>query len=490
MFVRIGAAVAVSAIATAARAETSAPEEAAPEQVLSVGAPGFTWTPKYAADRYRLPPPYTDPAFVKGPVPQPDKAYFIALAEVVGIDLAIWGYDYLTGAPFAQISIDSISDNLSKGWIVDTDDFWANGLLHPIHGNLTFNAARTLGLNFYESFAYSFLGSFIWEQFLEIQPPSMNDQVNTPFGGTILGESLFRISRLILDSGGYKPSGWRQFFAFLVNPVGGLNRLAFGDKYRGELLLPESWIGEFNFGAVVLGSDKVGGSGETQPSIGPWASFGAHVVYNVPGTPGISLKKPFDHFELSGSISLTNQATATMMIRGLLLGDPIGEGGDFGGLWGLFTSYDFIAPEIFRVQGFGLGPGVSLMKRWDWFELHGTTLVEFLPWSGGGSTQPLGVRDYHYGPGGDIELLFRLHFSDRVTLRLEGREYWITGFYASGQSENITYAKADTTVRIYDVHGASVSFDFTHRQAHYPFEPQIYDRAAVLSVYYTFLQGW
>src|SRR5438270_3843280 len=205
---------------------------------LAVAIDASEPAPKDSSPRFRLLPPYADPGFVSGPAPPPDKSYLIALAEVIGIDTLVWAIDYSSGKPYAKISLDSIKQNFDKGWIIDTDDFWANSLMHPLHGNLNYNAARSLGLNFYESFGYAFLGSLIWEQFAEIQPPSMNDQVNTPFGGTMLGETLFRMSRLILDSGGYQPGGWRQFFAFLINPAGGVNRLLFGNKYRGELLLP------------------------------------------------------------------------------------------------------------------------------------------------------------------------------------------------------------------------------------------------------------
>ncbi|MGZ3481276.1 MAG: DUF3943 domain-containing protein, partial [Myxococcaceae bacterium] len=108
--------------------------------------------------RFRLLPPYADPAFPKSPVPPPAKNYWFALGEVVFIDAFIWGIDYASGKPYAKISLDSISQNFSKGWIIDTDDFWANQLMHPLHGNLTYNAGRSMGLNFYESFAGAFIG--------------------------------------------------------------------------------------------------------------------------------------------------------------------------------------------------------------------------------------------------------------------------------------------------------------------------------------------
>ena len=477
-----------ASVAVQASAMADAPSSAV--NLPALAAPTLGYNP----NRYRLPSPYSNPAFDTGPGEPKRKAYILALTEVVGIDLAIWGFDYLTGAPFAQITTQTIKDNFRKGWIIDTDDFWANSLMHPVHGNLTYNAARSLGLNFYESFAYSFLGSYLWEQFMEIQPPSINDMVNTPFGGSLLGEALYRMHRLILDGSGYSPGFLRQALAFVINPMAGINRMMFGNKYRGELLLPESWMGEFRFGAVLAGSNHTGGPGASSISIGPWASLAARIVYNVPGTPGLVLEKPFDHFDFDASIALGGgaaaQPSASLRIRGLVVGDTLSLGDEPGGFWGLFTSYDFIAPQVFRVQGFGGGPGVALAKRWGWFEQHATIVAEFMPWAGGGTTQTLGVRDYHYGPGVNAVVELRSHITDRWIVRLEGRQYWISGWYSSGQSENISYLRTGTTVRIYGMHGVAAALDWSYRQARYPFQQDITNRASLFSLFYSILQGW
>jgi hypothetical protein len=445
-------------------------------------------------NRYRAPAPYSDPAFPAKPVPPPDKSYLIPLAEVLFIDGAIWSWNYAAGKEFARISWNSIEQNFDKGWIIDTDDFFANQLMHPVHGSLNYNAARSSGLGFYESFGYAFFGSLIWEQFLEIQPPSVNDQVMTPAGGSLVGEVLFRMYRLVLDSGGYAPSGWRQFFAFWLSPVAGGNRLLFRDRFRGELLLPRSWMGEFRFGGLVSGSNRSRLIEVKEIDIGPWFSVATDIIYGVPGTPDLSLDHPFDHFTLSASVSfngdITTRPTATLQVRGLLLGEPVVFGDKPDGLWGLFVSYDFIAPAVFRVAGFGLGPGMSLRKRWDWFDLYGTLVAEALPWAGGGSTVPLGVRDYHYGPGGSLSLELRGHFLDRVVARLSGREYWLSGSYAQGESEDISYAQAEITVRIYGMHGVSGALDWAARRARRAMQSDVLQHGSNFTLYYTILQGW
>ncbi|MFL5374802.1 MAG: DUF3943 domain-containing protein [Myxococcales bacterium] len=445
--------------------------------------------------RYRTPPPYADPAFPATPVPPPDKSYLIPFGEVLFLNTAIWSWNYAAGKEFAKISWHSIQQNFDKGWIVDTDDFWANQLMHPIHGNLTYNTARSTGLGFYESFGYAFFGSFLWEQLAEIQPPSLNDQVMTPAGGSLVGEALFRMYRLILDSGGYAPSGLRQFFGLLVNPVAGGNRLLFKDRFRGSLLLPPSWMGEFRLGGLVSGSNRNRALSVKEVDIGTWFAIGTDIVYGIPGTPGLELENPFDHFTLAASLSfngdMAEHPTATLQVRGLLLGETVTFGeGEPDGLWGLFTSYDFIAPAVFRVAGFGVGPGMSLRKRWDWFDLYGTLVAEALPWAGGGSTVALGVRDYHYGPGGSLALEFRGHLSDRAIVRLSGREYWLSGSYAQGEAEDISYAQAALTFRVYGMHGITTALDSSARRARRPMRADVLQHAANFTLYYTILRGW
>ncbi len=443
--------------------------------------------------RFRLLPPYARPDFVGAPVPPPDKSYLIPLGEVLLLDTMLWGADYATGKPYAKISFSTIGQQFTKGWILDTDDFWANGMLHPMHGAFNYNAARSTGLGFYESFGYAFLGSAIWEQFLENLPPSINDQIYSPFGGTLLGESLYRMSRLVLDSGGYKPSPLREFFSFLLSPPAGVNRLMFGDRYRGELLLPASWMGELRAGSVIAGSSSSSVVAPHDTDVGPWASFAADVVYGVPGTPDLSLEHPFDHFTLSTSISLTPRMSVpmgTLLIRGLLLGEPIERNGAPFGLWGLFTSYDFVTPAVFQLAALGVGPGVSLLQRWGSFELHGTVVGEALPWSQGSSGGSAPSLDYHYGPGADLVVELRAHFGDRVVTRLEGREYWITGAYDRGGSEAVSFARAQMTVRLFGVNGISGALDWGHRRALHGLQPDTIQHTVVATLYYTLLRGW
>lgn len=442
---------------------------------------------------YRIRSPWLDPEIALAPPRPQETSHALAALEVVGVNAGIWAYDrYIVGQPYAYISPDSWAQNLRKGWIIDTDDFWVNGLLHPVHGSFSYTAARAAGVGFYGSFGYTFAASFLWEEFAETQAPSVNDQINTPFGGTLFGEVRFRFHHLILDPGGAHPSWVRQILAFLVEPFASLNELAFHDRYRGPLMIPLSWLGDFSAGAVLTANSSDSQTGQVRSGLGPWALFEAHLLYGIPGTPGLRLDKPFDHFSFDLSVSATAsnvQPALALLMRGLVVGEPIGPGGDFGGLWGLFTSYDFVTAQLFRVSGFALGPGITLMQRWGGFDLYGTALLEGVPWGAAGLVAPLGARDYQYGSGAEGLLSLRLDYDTRVTLRASAREFLVTDSYSSGQTQDVTDVRVGLRFRFWGPHAATLESDWSRRAAQGE-TGQIRQHAWTLSAEYTFLSGW
>ena len=98
---------------------------------------------------------------------------------------------------FAKISLHSIKHNIQNGFVWDNDQFSTNLFAHPYHGGLYFNAARSNGMNFWQSIPYSFCGSLMWETTCEIEPPAINDLMATTMGGVCIGEVTHRISNLV-----------------------------------------------------------------------------------------------------------------------------------------------------------------------------------------------------------------------------------------------------------------------------------------------------
>ena len=104
--------------------------------------------------------------------------------------------------------------------------------------------------------------------------------------------------------------------------------------------------------------------------------------------------------------------------------------------------------------------------------------------------QALFARDYHYGPGAKGLLELTGYFSDRVILDANFREYWISGAYATGSSEDMSYLTTTATVRISGPHAVSGVMSWARRHGSYPSTPDISQAATTWSAYYTLLQGW
>ncbi|EEC94193.1 hypothetical protein PRABACTJOHN_04446, partial [Parabacteroides johnsonii DSM 18315] len=112
-----------------------------------------------------------------------------AALETFGLNMLVWGFDrYLVKEDWAYINGHTIKSNFKKGPVWDTDQFTTNLFSHPYHGSLYFNAARSNGMNFWQSAPFAASGSLMWEFFMENEPPSINDMLATTFGGIELGE--------------------------------------------------------------------------------------------------------------------------------------------------------------------------------------------------------------------------------------------------------------------------------------------------------------
>ncbi|MBP1639985.1 MAG: hypothetical protein H6Q17_1568 [Bacteroidetes bacterium] len=161
------------------------------------------------------------------------KKPLVAVAEVVGLNLGVWGMDYLMGAEFAKISFSTMKYNIAHKWVWDNDQLNTNLFAHPYHGGLYFAAARSNGMNFWQSLPYSFCGSLMWETLMETEPPAINDLMATTLGGAMMGEMLFRLSSSVYDDSksGTSRIG-REILGGLLSPMQGFNRLITGKAWH------------------------------------------------------------------------------------------------------------------------------------------------------------------------------------------------------------------------------------------------------------------
>src|SRR6185369_5474005 len=155
--------------------------------------------------------------------PEARKNLFLPAVEIVGFETMLNLVNRGDRSGDYKSNLSTIRRNVSSSWTVDHDPFRTNQLGHPYAGSMYHTFARSLGLDYWESFAYTFAGSALWEIAGERTPPSRNDQISTGIGGTFLGEALFRLSSLMLEHGGDTPSWLREVGAAAISPATGFN---------------------------------------------------------------------------------------------------------------------------------------------------------------------------------------------------------------------------------------------------------------------------
>ena len=165
-----------------------------------------------------------------------EKSYLIPIAEILGFDFLLNQINRHFISDDYKSTLNTIRHNLRSSWEVDHDPFTVNQIGHPYQGSMYHGFARSAGLDYWESLGYTVAGSALWEVAGENTPPSRNDQITTGFGGSFLGESLFRMAGLVLDDSDM-PKFWRELAAAAISPPTGFNRLAFGDRFKSAFVI-------------------------------------------------------------------------------------------------------------------------------------------------------------------------------------------------------------------------------------------------------------
>jgi len=473
------------ALATPALAEEPAkPAQAAPAADLS--APPLKPSPSLQLD-----PGVIGPAEIAAR-PTPPKNYWVPVLEITAWNVIQnrWSY-YFGDTAVYDVSWETWKANLTEPWWWDADQFSTNGFAHPYMGALYYNMARGNGLNFWESAGYSFGGSLMWELFGETEHPSVNDQITTPWAGTIFGEIQHRLSNRILDAGGADPSFWHEFGALVLNPAEGFNRILYGNKYRPNDINQEPFHGEFKLYAGILSEAYEAGVWK-DPGIP--VGLSVHVVNGVPGSD-FTVKRPFDYFDASFNLTinkdtLTSSGFMTFTLRGAVLAWMYGEAPSRG-LHGLYFNYDYIAPSIFRVQSSNLAYGTTGQVDWGTWALQGHAALGLGFGAAGASTAETseGKRDYHFGGQAAANLEGNLFYEDTLRFGVRAREY-VTGEKITDKQEiieDISYLTAALTWRVTGRHAIGVEGITARRNAHYPDIPDIRSRVSTLTLSYQML---
>jgi hypothetical protein len=426
------------------------------------------------------------------------RSYLVPVLDIVLFDFLLNMYNrHLTDSPDYEADFTSFKNNLTGKWVYDSDSFNINQFGHPYQGSLYHGFARSAGLGYWTASGYTILGSVFWELAGETTPPSINDQFTTGFGGSFLGEPLFRMASLLLESGDGGPVGfWRELGASAFSP--GFNRMAFGKRFDGVFRSNNPAVyTRIDVGTTVASTVSSDVSFAADPAaeiIPPSYDTGEAVAnftmaYGLPGKPGYTYQRPFDYFHFQFTAASSN-VLENVMTRGLLYGSAYSLGDNYRGVWGLYGTYDYIAPQIFRVSTTAAQFGST--AQW-WLShkvaLQGSLLAGAGYGSAGTTRGVVGEKDYHSGITPQGLLALRLIYSDRMSLDLTARDFYVTDMVSDeeGAEENIARADAALTWRLYNLHGITLKYVASRRDAQYAGLSDSHQQVEAISIGYAYL---
>lgn len=414
------------------------------------------------------------------------KSYVAPALEIIGFDLLLNLFDRVALGSDYRSNVSSIRRNLGGGWVIEDDPYLINQFGHPYQGSIYHGFARSAGLNFWESLGYTFAGSALWEIAGETTPPSVNDQIASGIAGSFMGEALFRVAQLVLENARKPVPAARERSAGALSPPTAFNRMLDRQRYgRIESSRNAAYYRRLQLGATATARTLTGPSAASPANE---AIVEASMEYGLPGQDGYAYSRPFDHFAIQATLSSAN-GFESILTRGLLAGRRYAAGSDYRGLWGLFGSYDYIAPQLFRVSSTALSLGTT--GQW-WLApriaLQGTAMGG-IGFAAAGTNRGGREGDYQYGIAPQALLAARLIATGVASLDVTAREYYVSGVAAATPEghDNIARADAALTLRLWRQNAIALRYQWSRRDAFYPELGHERQERGTIGLFYTLL---
>jgi hypothetical protein len=388
------------------------------------------------------------------------------------------------GPDHYRVTAASIRRNLRGPWVIDDDPFEINQFLHPYQGAMYHGIARSNGLSYWPSVAYTFAGSALWEIAGENKPPARNDQIASGIAGSILGEPLFRISRLLIDRANNGPGVWRMFGSVLASPPTGINHLLVGNPAGSGATdaVPFSDI-RVQFGATAIANGRsrsVSSLAVNRPRLA------LSMDYGYPGNATYRHERPFDYFRIESSVS--SEGMEHLSTRGLIGGADY-RAGRVSGIWGVYGAYDYFAPGDFHFSSTSVSFGTTLQAS-----ISESLVVQSSALVGGGyaavkSLERSDDRDYHYGVAPQALANLRVIGGRRAALDVTAREYVIStvGGFGTNQRDLIFIGDASLAIRVYRRHALGLTYQLAQRTSEFFAVPDHTRARSTVGLFYTFL---
>ncbi|MEO8858541.1 MAG: DUF3943 domain-containing protein [Burkholderiaceae bacterium] len=504
-----GALAALSFVAAAQDAVDRAPLEQLPVAAPRPADPGvmkrelgsLAWLPEASRGEpaLRMPAsllaqatPTNPAATVSAPSPKPlefgsGKSYTIPAYEILGFDFLLNRFNHaFSGSTDYNVTLGSVRRNLRSSWVTDNDPYQVNQFAHPYQGAMYHGFARSAGLGYWEAAGYTFAGSAAWELFGERTRPAKNDQIASGIAGSFLGEALFRMSSLVLEHGNGVPTFWREVAAAAISPSTGFNRLAYGDRFDPIFS---------SRGAYYYSRLQVGLSGTTRTIQGNSNELKRNEVladysleYGLPGKRDYQYTRPFDYFAFQAIASSAN-VFESVLTRGLLVGQAYGKEHDVRGVWGLYGSYDYISPQVYRISSTALSLGTTV-QRWmtDSIAVQGTAMAG-AGYAAVGTLRGGPTGEYHYGAAPQVLLALRVIFGDTAALDMTAREYYVNHIAsrAVGGHDNIARADISLTFRVARQHAIAIKYLWNRRDATYASIANGTQQRSTVGIFYSYI---
>ncbi len=409
--------------------------------------------------------------------------------EIAALQVMPWYFNrHVADDSTAKLSLDVWKRNLSEGFEWDPNNFTTNMFMHPYHGSAYFNAARSNGYNYWESVAFSWMGSLIWEFFAEDNRGAINDWINTSLGGSTVGEGLYRASLAITDN---TKTGfdrwWREMVGFAVNPIRSANRMFRGETSRvgpnppDSLRYPRGSHVAVRTGLRHVGDGNLGGG-----------TTGAFLEIDfLYGDPFRKDKGAFDAFQIIFQINTRDRAVGRFQIEGILFGTELQGQGRWRRAFNITQHYDYINTEAYEIGGQSVG--ASMLWRYrsgNWgvgFKFQPTAAVisaissEYAEQTG---------RSYDFGSGAGLRTYATVNKSGIDFAQLFYIFVWSHSLNGAAGDHFIHFfgARAETPqvqVPFFRHVGAGAQFIYAARESKYRDFPDVSRRNPQFRVYMT-----
>ena len=318
------------------------------------------------------------------------KHYVIPAAEMLVESGLLFCFNrYVTPEKnYGHVEWSDIEHNLTSKWVWDQDEYNINQICHPYQGASYFTTARSAGLNFWESAAYTTLfGNIPWELFCECETPAINDLIITTVGGASLGEMFHR----------FFADAWHTKFrwmGYFIAPFEAINYHIF--KWEPGIMPDRTEeLDTFFFAGAYIKSSRFDSMAQDLYDFYHFVvGVGINAVYGKPY--GHNTKEPFDSFEfhLQAARSPSESYLVTLFTDGYLWSRKVSTGLNSASTIGLSLHYNFVYTDVINYSDNSIG--FTLKSR---FFLPNNALFDFkvhLNWL------MLGGTEYYKFMNGDI----------------------------------------------------------------------------------------